>query len=85
MVNAGAGLLESGVAASASDIDLVMVHGYGFPRYRGGPMHWAEQQGFGMIPGHLRKFAAEGSERPAPSHLIETLATEGLGWPSSRS
>ena len=84
MVNAGARLLESRVAASASDIDLVMVHGYGFPHYRGGPMHWAEQQGLGIICGHLRKFAAEDSERPAPSHLLETLAAEGLDWPSSR-
>lgn len=45
MVNAGARLLEQGIAERAGDIDLVMVHGYGFPAYRGGPMHWAQQQG----------------------------------------
>lgn len=47
MVSAGQRLLDSGVAQSAADIDLVMVHGYGFPRFLGGPMHWAEQQGWG--------------------------------------
>lgn len=81
MVNAGVRLLESGVAASASDIDLVMVHGYGFPRYRGGPMHWARQQGLAGICAQLRKFAAQDAERPAPSPLLETLAAEGRDWP----
>jgi len=85
MVNAGARLVESGIAASASDIDLVMVHGYGFPRYRGGPMHWAEQQGLGEICGHLKKFASNDAERAAPSTLLETLAVEGQGWPSMLS
>ena len=45
MVNAGTSLLEQGIAQRAGDIDLVMVHGYGFPAYRGGPMHWAQQEG----------------------------------------
>lgn len=85
MVNAGARLLESGIAASADDIDLVMVHGYGFPRYRGGPMHWAKEQGLGAICARVRRFAAEDSERPAPSPLLETCAAEGQGWPPSRS
>lgn len=82
MVNAGAQLLESGVAESASDIDLVMVHGYGFPRYRGGPMHWAQERGLDAICTQLRGFAAEDGERPAPSPLLETLAAEGRNWPS---
>ncbi len=41
MVNEAALLLAEGVAARASDIDVVMVHGYGFPRFRGGPVQWA--------------------------------------------
>jgi 3-hydroxyacyl-CoA dehydrogenase len=40
---AGEDLLERGVASRASDIDLVYVHGYGFPAYRGGPMYWTTQ------------------------------------------
>ncbi|RYE48145.1 MAG: 3-hydroxyacyl-CoA dehydrogenase, partial [Hyphomicrobiales bacterium] len=44
MINEGFRILEEGVAARASDIDLVWVHGYGFPRALGGPLHWARQQ-----------------------------------------
>jgi len=38
MADEGRAILDEGIAASASDIDLVEVHGYGFPRWRGGPM-----------------------------------------------
>lgn len=44
MVNEAALLLEEGVAARANDIDVVMVHGYGFPRWEGGPVFWARRQ-----------------------------------------
>ena len=37
----GAAILAEGIAAHAADIDLVESHGYGFPRRRGGPMHYA--------------------------------------------
>ncbi len=62
MVNEAALLLEEGVAQRASDIDVVMVQGYGFPRWEGGPVFWAQQQdrarlaqeieGLGAIVGH---------------------------------
>jgi 3-hydroxyacyl-CoA dehydrogenase len=39
LANEGGRLLEEGHALRASDIDLVWIHGYGFPAYRGGPMH----------------------------------------------
>ncbi|UCU98596.1 3-hydroxyacyl-CoA dehydrogenase NAD-binding domain-containing protein [Acidovorax radicis] len=44
MVNEAAWLLAEGVALRATDIDVVLVHGYGFPRWEGGPVHWARQQ-----------------------------------------
>jgi 3-hydroxyacyl-CoA dehydrogenase len=44
MVNEAALILEEGIAARASDIDLVMVNGYGFPNYEGGPLFWARRQ-----------------------------------------
>lgn len=44
IVNEAARLLGEGVASRASDIDVVMVHGYGFPRWEGGPVFWARQQ-----------------------------------------
>lgn len=44
MVNAGALVVEEGVAACAGDVDLVMINGYGFPAHKGGPMFWASRQ-----------------------------------------
>ncbi|NIC42704.1 3-hydroxyacyl-CoA dehydrogenase NAD-binding domain-containing protein [Aquabacterium sp. A08] len=44
MVNEAALLLAEGVAARASDIDVVLVQGYAFPRWEGGPVFWARQQ-----------------------------------------
>ena len=41
MVNEAALLLAEGVASRASDVDVVMVNGYGFPRWEGGPLFWA--------------------------------------------
>jgi 3-hydroxyacyl-CoA dehydrogenase len=42
LVNEGQRILEEGIAASAGDIDVVQMLGYGFPRWRGGPMHYGE-------------------------------------------
>lgn len=39
MADEGAAILSEGIAGTASDIDLVEIHGYGFPRWKGGPMH----------------------------------------------
>lgn len=39
MVSEGQKILNEGIARSAADIDTVFVHGYGFPRWRGGPMY----------------------------------------------
>lgn len=44
MANEAALLLAEGIAQRASDIDLAMVNGYGFPAYRGGPLFWAARQ-----------------------------------------
>lgn len=81
MVNAGARLLEQGIAQRAGDIDLVMVHGYGFPACRGGPMHWAQQQGLAAIVRAIREFQAADGDRWTPAPLLERLAQHGLSWP----
>jgi 3-hydroxyacyl-CoA dehydrogenase len=49
MVNEGALILEGGYAQRASDIDVVWIYGYGWPVYRGGPMHWADTEGLPKI------------------------------------
>ena len=54
MVNEGAKILEEGMAQRASDIDVVWVYGYGWPVYRGGPMHWADGEGLDKIVAGLK-------------------------------
>src|SRR3546814_316887 len=58
MVNEGARVLEEGIAQRASDIDVTFVFGYGFPKYRGGPMFWAESPGLGRVLETVRKIHA---------------------------
>jgi 3-hydroxyacyl-CoA dehydrogenase len=59
IVNEVARLLAEGVAVQASDIDVVMVHGYGFPRWEGGPVHWARQQDRQVLTQDIQKLAAQ--------------------------
>ena len=59
MVEEGFRILEEGIAERPADIDLVMVHGYGFPRWRGGPMHWAGRAGLPDIQRRIEGYAAE--------------------------
>src|SRR3546814_4330236 len=80
MVNEGARVLEEGIAQRASDIDVTFVFGYGFPKYRGGPMFWAESQGLGRVLETVRKIHAEQGDRWKPAALLETCAQAGNGW-----
>ena len=59
MINEAAFILEEGIAQSARDIDLVTVFGYGFPRWRGGLMFFADGWGAAEIAERLRLYAAE--------------------------
>lgn len=45
LINEGARILEEGIAIRASDIDVIWLNGYGFPRWRGGPMCYADEIG----------------------------------------
>jgi len=82
LVNEGARILEEGIAARASDIDLVYLNGYGFPKQRGGPMFHADTVGLANVVKALQRFAdepgADASWRPAP--LLVKLANEGRGF-----
>lgn len=82
MVDEGARILEEGIALRASDIDLVKIHGYGFPRRLGGPMHWAEARGLAAVVASLDALAAEGMAAQ-PSALLREAAKTGR-WPAPR-
>ncbi len=78
LVNEGALILQEGIAAKASDIDVVYLTGYGFPAWRGGPMFHADQVGLYNVLRAMRGFAAGyqgGAWQPAP--LLVELAGSG--------
>jgi len=80
LINEGARILEEGIAQRASDIDVVWINGYGFPAYRGGPMHYADSVGLKKIYDRVCSYRDTlGNEfgywEPAP--LLERLAGEG--------
>lgn len=78
IINEGARILEEGIAARGSDIDVVWINGYGFPRWRGGPMFYADELGIARVRDRLRRFAAEtGDASLEPAPLIQHLATAG--------
>jgi 3-hydroxyacyl-CoA dehydrogenase len=80
LVNEGARLLEEGIAARASDIDVVYLTGYGFPRARGGPMFHADQVGLDQVFARVRRFGRNPHGDPgfwAPAPLLERLAGSG--------
>ena len=58
LVNEGARILAEGIVEREGDVDVVWTLGYGFPRDRGGPMHWARRQvGLDRVVGSLRRLA----------------------------
>ena len=59
MVEESAAILAEGIARTPEDIDLVLVHGYGFPRWRGGPMHWAQRQGLETFRSRIETLHAQ--------------------------
>ncbi|GLR87260.1 3-hydroxyacyl-CoA dehydrogenase NAD-binding domain-containing protein [Bradyrhizobium iriomotense] len=83
MINEGAKILEEGIAARPSDIDVVWLYGYGWPIYRGGPMYWADTVGLKHIADRLSVYAKETNDpslEPAP--LLKKLAAEGKTFAS---
>lgn len=57
MIDEGLRILDEGIAKRAADIDLVLVHGYGFPRWRGGPMRYAEEVGLSRLNDRIKAYA----------------------------
>ena len=77
MINEGAKILEEGKAIRPSDIDVVWVNGYGWPVYRGGPMHYGDQIGADKVLAKMKEFQATMGEAFKPSALLEKLVADG--------
>ncbi len=81
LINEGAKILGEGIAIRASDIDIVYLNGYGFPPYRGGPMHYADQMGLKAVYEKICAYGEKFGERwwqPAP--LLKELAEKGQSF-----
>src|SRR5260370_24028252 len=81
LVNEGALIVEEGIASKASDIDTVYLSGYGFPRWRGGPMQYADEVGLYTVAQAIRRYA-KGYQGKAwqVAPLLQKLATAGTGF-----
>lgn len=77
MVNEGARLIEEGHALRAVDIDMVFLHGFGFPAYRGGPMFYADSMGLAHVRDRLIAFGQQ------PAELLNRLAGENRTFESA--
>ncbi len=88
MINEGALILAEGIATRASDIDVVFVHGYGMPRYRGGPMHYGDAVGLDKVVAAMEKYRARyGDMYWTPAPLLVELAQAGKtfdDWSAAR-
>ena len=83
LVNEGAKIVDEGIAARASDCDLVYITGYGFPQVRGGPMFYASTVGLYDVMRSMKRFHADPDGDPEfwrPAELIERLAAEGKSF-----
>jgi 3-hydroxyacyl-CoA dehydrogenase len=81
MINEGARLIEAGVVARPHEIDVIWLHGFGFPAYHGGPMYYADQLGLKAVHERLLRYAQQvGAEYFTPAPLLSRLAHAGRGF-----
>jgi 3-hydroxyacyl-CoA dehydrogenase len=80
LVNAGAQILDEGIALRAGDIDTVYVNGYGFPSWRGGPMWSADVIGLKTVVDKMRGYEKAHGPRFTPAPLLAKLAAEGKSF-----
>ena len=76
LINEGARILEEGIVQRASDLDIVWLYGFGFPRYRGGPMFYADSVGLRHVYEVMQGFCEIHQDWLEPAPLLERLARE---------
>ena len=76
LINEGAKILEEGIAYRPGDIDVIWSYGYGFPRFRGGPMYMADQIGLETIYEAVMSYRDRFGDYWTPAPLLETLARD---------
>nr|WKF56625.1 Fatty acid oxidation complex subunit alpha [Paraburkholderia busanensis] len=82
MINEGANVVHEGIALRPLDVDVTFLYGYGFPRYRGGPMKYADTVGLPKILADIREFAKEDPLFWRASPLLVELVERGADFAS---
>ena len=82
MINEGANIVAEGVALRPLDVDMVLLFGYGFPRYRGGPMKYADMLGLDNVLASIKEYAKEDANFWQPSKLLVDLVAAGDNFES---
>lgn len=78
MINEGLKILDERIAQRPGDIDVVYAYGYGFPAWRGGPMHYADAVGLDRVLARINEFGERfGEENWTPAALLKRLVAEG--------
>jgi 3-hydroxyacyl-CoA dehydrogenase len=77
MVNESAKVVGEGIARRPLDVDMTLLFGYGFPRYHGGPLKWADLQGLDGLLSDIKSWAEEDPYFWEPAPLLEKLVAEG--------
>ena len=81
MINEAASILDEGVVARASDIDVVWLTGYGFPRFRGGPLYYADRLGLPRVVERIEALRDRfGAAYWTPAPALKRLAATGRGF-----
>jgi 3-hydroxyacyl-CoA dehydrogenase len=76
-VNEACRIIEEGFAYRAVDVDVMWLHGFGFPRYRGGLLFWADGIGARAVYDQIASWHQRYGERWAPSKLLRDIAEAG--------
>lgn len=77
MINESARVVEEGIALRPLDVDVTMIYGYGFPRWRGGPLKYTDMTGVKSILDDIRSFESEDPDFWKPAQLLVDLAERG--------
>jgi 3-hydroxyacyl-CoA dehydrogenase len=80
LANEGARVLEDGMAIRASDIDVIYCYGFGYPRYRGGPMFYADTVGLPTVLNRVHEYRRQFGDYWKPAPLLEQWVAEGRGF-----
>jgi len=77
LVNEGMKILDEGIAQRPGDIDIVYIYGYGFPAFRGGPMHYADAVGLDQVLARVQEFRQQfAADYWKPAALLEKLVAD---------